>query len=254
MRIPFIAANWKMNTNLEEAITLVKNMLSSLDKVTGIDRVICPPFISLCTLKEYIKTTSIKMGAQNMYFQEKGAFTGEISPLMLNDIVDFVILGHSERRQYFYETDDLINKKIKSAIEHNLVPIFCIGENQEEKSSGVTDNVLARQLTIGLKDIAPLSSMVIAYEPVWAIGTGNAATGKDANSTIRTIRGMIGKLWDIETANDIRILYGGSVASSNISEFMVELDIDGALIGGAGLKADEFVSIVRQSADIKAAK
>ena len=254
MRTPLIAANWKMNTNVNEALALVKNMLSSLEKVTGVDRVICPPFVSLYTLKEFIKTTSIKLGAQNMYFQEKGAFTGEISALMLKDLVEFVILGHSERRQYFYETDEIINRKLKAAIEHELTPIFCVGENQEEKTSGITDNVLAHQLTNGLKDIDPLGSIVIAYEPVWAIGTGNAATSREANATIRTIRSMIGKLWDNQTANDIRILYGGSVSSSNISEFMAESDIDGALIGGAGLKADEFVSIVKQSADVKAAK
>jgi triosephosphate isomerase len=252
MRTPFIAANWKMNTDIQEALSLVKKMLSSLEKISGIDKVICPPFVSLHSIKEFIKTTSLKLGAQNMYFQEKGAFTGEISPVMLKDLVEFVILGHSERRQYFYETDDIINKKIKAAIEHKLTPIFCIGENQEEKTSGLTDNILSRQLTNGLKDINPLKSIVIAYEPIWAIGTGNAATGKDANNTIRTIRDIVGKVWDKETADYIRILYGGSVASVNIAEFMVEPEIDGALIGGAGLKADEFISIVKQSADIKA--
>jgi triosephosphate isomerase (TIM) len=252
MRTPFIAANWKMNTDVSDALALVEKMLSSLDKITGIDKVICPPYISLFSLKEFIKKTSLKLGAQNMYFQEKGAFTGEISPLMLKNLVEFVILGHSERRQYFFETDDIINKKIKAAIEHKLTPIFCIGENQEEKTSGLTDNVLTRQLTDGLKDINPLKSMVIAYEPVWAIGTGNAATGREASNTIRTIRDIVGKLWNKETASDIRILYGGSVASGNIAEFMGESEIDGALIGGAGLKADEFISIVKQSADIKA--
>jgi triosephosphate isomerase (TIM) len=252
MRTPFIAANWKMNTDVSDALALVEKMLSSLDKITGIDKVICPPYISLFSLKEFIKKTSLKLGAQNMYFQEKGAFTGEISPLMLKNLVEFVILGHSERRQYFFETDDIINKKIKAAIEHKLTPIFCIGENQEEKTSGLTDKVLTRQLTDGLKDINPLKSMVIAYEPVWAIGTGNAATGREASNTIRTIRDIVGKLWNKETASDIRILYGGSVASGNIAEFMGESEIDGALIGGAGLKADEFISIVKQSADIKA--
>jgi len=252
MRTPFIAANWKMNTDVSDALALVEKMLSSLDKITGIDKVICPPYISLFSLKEFIKKTSLKLGSQNMYFQEKGAFTGEISPLMLKNLVEFVILGHSERRQYFFETDDIINKKIKAAIEHKLTPIFCIGENQEEKTSGLTDKVLTRQLTDGLKDINPLKSMVIAYEPVWAIGTGNAATGREASNTIRTIRDIVGKLWNKETASDIRILYGGSVASGNIAEFMGESEIDGALIGGAGLKADEFISIVKQSADIKA--
>jgi triosephosphate isomerase len=252
MRTPFIAANWKMNTDVQEAAALVDKMLSSLEKISGVEKVICPPFVSLFTIKELIKTTSLKLGAQNMYFQEKGAFTGEISPIMLKELVEFVILGHSERRQYFYETDDMINKKLKAAIEHKLTPIFCIGENQEEKTSGLTDSVLSRQLTNGLKDIVPLKSMVIAYEPVWAIGTGNAATGRDANNTIRTIRDIVSKFWDKETAGNVRILYGGSVASGNIAEFMMEPEIDGALIGGAGLKADEFISIVKQSADIKA--
>jgi triosephosphate isomerase len=251
MRTPFIAANWKMNTDVPDALALVKKMLSGLEKISGVDKVICPPFVSLFTINEFIKATSLKLGAQNMYFQEKGAFTGEISPIMLMNLVEFVILGHSERRQYFFETDDIINKKIKAAIEHKLTPIFCIGENQEEKTSGITDSILTRQLTNGLKDIDPLKSMVIAYEPVWAIGTGNAATGREANKTIRTIRDIVGKLWNKETAGDIRILYGGSVASGNIAEFMMEPEIDGALIGGAGLKADEFISIVKQSADIK---
>jgi triosephosphate isomerase len=254
MRTPFIAANWKMNTTIDEALALVKNMLSSLEKVSDIDKVVCPPFISLYILKEYIKNTSVKLGAQNMYFRDKGAFTGEISPHMLAGLVDFVILGHSERRQYFFETDDIINKKIMAALDNKLIPIFCVGENQDEKASGITENVLARQLTAGLKQINPNNSIVIAYEPVWAIGTGNAATGKEANSTIRTIRDIVGKLWDKETADMIRILYGGSVASSNIAEFMAEPDIDGALIGGAGLKADEFISIVRKTAEINAAR
>jgi triosephosphate isomerase len=254
MRKPFIAANWKMNTNAGEALTLVKNILPDIEKVNGIDKVICPPFISLYILKEYMKGSSLKLGAQNMYFRDKGAFTGEISPLMLKNLVDFVILGHSERRQYFFETDDLINKKIKSALENQLIPIFCIGENQDQKSSGVTGDVLSRQLTSGLKDIAPNKDIVVAYEPVWAIGTGNAATGIEANATIRTIRNIIAKLWNKETADIVRILYGGSVVAANITEFIKEPDIDGALIGGASLKANEFIGIVRKTADIKAAR
>ncbi|MBM3142616.1 MAG: triose-phosphate isomerase [Chloroflexi bacterium] len=251
MRRPLIAGNWKMNTKLEEAENLVRAMLAELDSIDGAEKVLCPPFISLAILKELTKTTSVKLGAQNMHFEDRGAYTGEISPLMLTDLCDFVILGHSERRQYFAETDEIINKKVKKALGSGLKPILCIGESLEDNESGKAEQIIARQVKAGLAEVSPTSQLVIAYEPVWAIGTGRAATGKQANTTINLIRSIMANLWNRETAKAVRILYGGSVTSSNIAEFIAEPEIDGALVGGASLKASEFVSIVSQTASLK---
>jgi len=251
MRKPFIAGNWKMNTRTEEAESLVRAMLPELNNIEGVEKVLCPPFISLAAVQGLIKGTSIKLGAQNVYFEDKGAYTGEISPLMLKDLCDFVILGHSERRQYFAETDEQINKKIKKTLESGLKPILCVGESPEEQEADKTEQKISKQVNSGLAGISPNSQMVIAYEPIWAIGTGKAATGKQANATISLIRDILTKLWNKETAKTVRILYGGSVTSSNIGEFIGEADIDGALVGGASLKADEFVSIVRQTLHLK---
>jgi triosephosphate isomerase len=251
MRKPLISGNWKMNTQLEEAENLVRAMMTELDSIENVEKVLCPPFISLAAIKELIEGTSIKLGAQNMYFEDKGAYTGEISPLMLIDICDFVILGHSERRQYFAEADDLINKKVKKALEYGLKPILCVGESLEDNETGRTEQKITRQVNAGLAGISPTDQLVIAYEPIWAIGTGKAATGKQANTTISLIRSAVANLWDKKTAQTVRILYGGSVTSSNIAEFIAEADVDGALVGGASLKADEFVSIVRQTAGLK---
>ncbi len=251
MRRPLIAGNWKMNTKLEEAENLVRAMLAELDSIDGAEKVLCPPFISLAILKELTKTTSVKLGAQNMHFEDRGAYTGEISPLMLTDLCDFVILGHSERRQYFAETDEIINKKVKKALEFGLKPILCVGESLEDNESGKAEQIIARQVKAGLAEVSPTSQLVIAYEPVWAIGTGRAATGKQANTAISLIRSIVANLWNRETAKAVRILYGGSVTSSNIAEFIAEPEIDGALVGGASLKASEFVSIVSQTASLK---
>jgi triosephosphate isomerase len=251
MRKPLIAGNWKMNTKLEEAENLVRALRTELDSIDGVEKVLCPPFISLAAIKELIRDTSVKLGAQNMYFEDKGAYTGEISPLMLIDLCDFVILGHSERRQYFAETDDLINKKVKKALEFGLKPILCVGESLEDNEAGRIEQKITKQVNEGLAGINPTSQLVIAYEPIWAIGTGKAATGKQANATISLIRSILANIWNKETAKAVRILYGGSVTSSNIAEFIAEADIDGALVGGASLKADEFVSVVRQTASLK---
>ncbi|OGO57920.1 MAG: triose-phosphate isomerase, partial [Chloroflexi bacterium RBG_19FT_COMBO_47_15] len=239
MRKPLISGNWKMNTKLEEAKNLVRAMMAELDSIDNVEKVLCPPFISLAAIKELIKGTSIKLGAQNMYFEDKGAYTGEISPIMLTDLCDFVILGHSERRQYFAETDELINKKVKKALESGLKPILCVGESLEDNEAGKTEQKITRQVNAGLAGISPTSQLVIAYEPIWAIGTGKAATGKQANTTISLIRSIVANLWDKKTAQAVRLLYGGSVTSSNIAEFIAEADVDGALVGGASLKADE---------------
>ncbi|MFC1956318.1 triose-phosphate isomerase [Chloroflexota bacterium] len=247
MRVSLIAGNWKMNTTVSEAIGLVESMQTELDKVENIDKVICPPFISLVKVKELIRGSSVKLGAQNMFYEEKGAYTGEISPLMLADLCEYVIIGHSERRQYFYETGEIVNKKVKAALAVGLKPILCIGENLEENESGKTGVVVMEQLESSLAGIDNSNSLVIAYEPIWAIGTGRAATGGQANETISLIRINVSKLYGKKTAQDIRILYGGSVTADNTAEYLQQSDIDGALVGGASLKPTEFLSIVKQA-------
>lgn len=251
MRIPMIAGNWKMNTTVGEATELVKTMRDELEKVSNVDKVICPPFVSLAPVRELIKGSSIKLGAQNLYFAEKGAYTGEISPLMIADLCEFVIIGHSERRQYFNETGEVVNKKIVAALKVSLKPILCIGERLEENEVGKTEEVVTEQLSSSLADIADPNGLVIAYEPIWAIGTGKAATGEQANKTISFIRQNIARLYDDKLAQEMRILYGGSVTASNAAEFMQQPDIDGALVGGASLKATEFLSIVTQTSVLK---
>ncbi len=254
MRTPLIAGNWKMNTTLSEAIALVKKMRPGLEPVKGVEKVICPPFISLATVKELLKGSSIKLGAQNMYFEEKGAYTGEISPLMLAELCQFVILGHSERRHYFGESGEIIDKKVRAALKVGLEPILCIGETLEENEAGKTEEILVRQLGSSSDRIYYSGGLVLAYEPIWAIGTGRAASGQQANETIGFIRRHILKQHGKEIAQGVRILYGGSVNSANIAEFIKQPEIDGALVGGASIKADEFLSIVRQTSEIKRVK
>ena len=251
MRVPMIAGNWKMNTTVSDAIKLVNELRQGLDEIDNVDKVLCPPFISLVAVGELIKGSSIQLGAQNLYFEEKGAYTGEISPLMLTELCEFVIIGHSERRQYFNETDEFINKKVQAALKAGLKPILCIGERLEQNEAGLTAEVVTKQLRSALVGIDHLSRMIVAYEPVWAIGTGKAATGEQANQTIGLIRHNVSQLYDKETAQSVRILYGGSVTADNATEFMQQPEIDGALVGGASLKADQFLSIVRQTAEIK---
>jgi len=248
MRIPLIAGNWKMNTTLADAVVLVKEMRQRLDSIGGIEKVVCPPFISLAAVREVIQGSSIKLGAQNVYFEDKGAFTGEISPLMLKGLCDYVIIGHSERRQYFVESNELVNKKVKAAMRAGLKPIMCVGERLEENESDKTEQVVAEQVLQGLEGVSPNLDLVIAYEPVWAIGTGRAATSDQAQSTIAFIRSKVGQAIGKDVAQHVRILYGGSVTGVNIADLMTKPDIDGALVGGASLKAQEFISIVEQSA------
>ena len=251
MRIPFIAGNWKMNTTVAEAEKLVLEMLDKLDRIEGVEKVLCPPFVSLVAINMMLQGSSIKLGAQNMYFETKGAYTGEISPVMLSQLCEFVILGHSERRGYFGETDEIVNKKIKTALANKLKPILCVGERLAENETGKTEEVINRQVTAALNGIEPVRDLVIAYEPVWAIGTGKAASSAQAAATIQSIRDVVAKLWNKSIAQDLRILYGGSVTSANIAEFISHPEIDGALVGGASLKAEEFASIVEQTAEIK---
>jgi triosephosphate isomerase len=240
-----------MNTTAVEAERLVLEMLERLDRIEGVEKVLCPPFVSLVGISMMIENSSIKLGAQNMYFEGKGAYTGEVSPLMLRELCEFVILGHSERRRYFGESDEIVNKKVRAALASKLKPILCVGERLEENEAGKTQEVINRQMRGALNGIEPVHDLVIAYEPVWAIGTGKAASGKQAAATIQSIRDIVKKLWNESMAQDLRILYGGSVTSANVAEFVSLPDIDGALVGGASLKADEFVAIVEKTAEIK---
>jgi triosephosphate isomerase len=246
-RISMIAGNWKMNTTIDEAVKLVEAMLPGLEKVRGVEKVVCPPFVSLAAVREVLEGSEVKLGAQNVFYEDKGAYTGEVSPLMLAELCDVVIIGHSERRQYFGETDKLLEKKLQAVLKHGLEPIFCIGETLAENEAGRTAEVLRRQLEPLSDRMYFLGGMVIAYEPVWAIGTGRSATGKQANQIIGFIRREVAKRHGDGVADSLRILYGGSVTAENISEFMGQPEIDGALVGGASLKAGDFISITQQA-------
>jgi len=247
MRKPIIAANWKMNKTVAESIDFAKDLKSQTRDTFNVDIVICPPFISIAHVSEILKDTSIRAGAQNMYWEKSGAFTGEISPVMLRDAgCRYVILGHSERREYFKETDEDINKKIKSAFSYNLTPILCVGEKLNERESGQTLKVIEKQVRKGLEGLKAeeVKDMVVAYEPVWAIGTGKTATPADANEVHKFIRSTLKELFGEETANNIRIQYGGSVNGENVDSLMQEEDIDGALVGGASLTINAFMKII----------
>ena len=250
MRTPFVAGNWKMNTTVAEASALVTEMKDELDRIDGVDKVLCPPFVSLAAVKGLLEGSTVKLGAQNMYFEEKGAFTGEVSPAMVAELCQFVILGHSERRHLFGETDDDVNRKVRAALQFGLTPIICVGETLEEREARRTQEVVTRQITGGLQGVDSSHGFVVAYEPIWAIGTGKAANGPDANLTVAVIRNTLSQLMGEQAAMGIRILYGGSVTADNVAEFVMQAEIDGALVGGASLKADQFVAIVQQSAAI----
>jgi triosephosphate isomerase len=248
MRVPFIAGNWKMNTTVDEAVKLVNAMKPQLEAIDGVEIAFCPPFVSLAAVHDILNGNVIKLGAQNMFFEEKGAYTGEISPLMLKGLCEYVILGHSERRQYFGETSEYVNYKVKAAVKAELKPILCIGENLQEIEAGKTEEVVTGQLVKSLAGVDPYPGLVIAYEPVWAIGTGKAATGEQADKVISLIRQTATGIFDKDFAYNMRILYGGSVTGDNIAEFVGQPEIDGALVGGASLKPDQFISIVKQTA------
>jgi triosephosphate isomerase len=249
--MPIIAGNWKMNTNIYEATDLVKAMKKKLNSITGVEKVLCPPFISLTTVRDIIKGTSIKLGAQNMYYEHSGAYTGEISPVMLSGICEYVIIGHSERRAHFGESDQLVNKKIQAALSLNITPIVCVGETLEQNEAGETIEVVTRQIKAAFDGIESPQNTVVAYEPIWAIGTGKAARGEQANAISNVIRSIIAQLYGDSTAQNMRIQYGGSVTSSNVAEFIGQTEIDGALVGGASLKSAEFVGIVEQTSKLK---
>jgi triosephosphate isomerase (TIM) len=247
MRTPFVAGNWKMNKTVAEARELVSAMGVGLKAVQGVEKVICPPYISILAVANLLAGTDIGLGAQNMHWEEKGAFTGEVSPAMVKELCGYVILGHSERRQYFGETDQTVNKRVLAAQQHGIIPIVCVGETLEENEAGQTADVVRRQTLAALEgvsaDFAP--SLVVAYEPVWAIGTGRASSGENAQQVHgQVIRSVLVELFGQETAEKIRILYGGSVTGANAAEFFSQPDIDGALVGGASLK-DDFVLIAQ---------
>jgi triosephosphate isomerase len=247
-RKPFVAGNWKMNKTVEEARALVHSMASNLRAISGVETVLCPPATALLAVSAMLEDTGIGLGAQNMHWEEKGAFTGELSPAMVKEICRYVIIGHSERRQYFGETDETVNKKVRAAQKFDLTPIVCVGETLAEYESYRTSEVVSRQIKFGLADFSPAlaAGIVVAYEPVWAIGTGKASSGENANGVVKTvIRPALSALFGEQAAQAIRVLYGGSVTASNASEFFGQSEIDGALVGGASLKADEFVAITK---------
>jgi triosephosphate isomerase len=247
-RLPFIAGNWKMNKTVGEALDLARQMKTSLAKVDSVEVAVAPPFTALFAVGNELKGSRIVLAAQNLFWEEKGAFTGEISPAMLKEIgCGYVIIGHSERRQYFGETDETVNRRIKAAFKHGLKVIFCIGETLKEREEGKTFSVVERQMEGGLKGLKAEEArpMVLAYEPVWAIGTGKTATPEQAEEVHRFIRNKLGGLYSREIAEEIRIQYGGSVTPENIKGLMTQEDIDGALVGGASLQAETFSKIVR---------
>lgn len=254
MRKPFIAGNWKMHKTIAEAVALVQALRPLVADVTNVDIAVCPPFTALQAVTQALEGSNIAVGAQNMFWEEAGAYTGEISPLMLKELVTYVILGHSERRKYFGETDETVNRKVKAALQHGLLPIICVGEVLEEREAGKTAGVVRRQVLGAYQDIPADQARrtTIAYEPVWAIGTGKAATPEDANSVIGdVIRGTLASLYDEDTAQAIRVQYGGSVKPANIASFMEQPEVDGALVGGASLKADTFADIIRITAQVR---
>jgi len=247
-RLPFMAGNWKMNKTVGEAIDLVRELKTSISGVKGVEVAVAPPFTALYAVCKELEGSSIRLAAQNLYWEEKGAFTGEVSPLMLKEVgCHYVIIGHSERRQFFGEIDETVNRRIKAALLQGLKVIFCMGETLREREEGKTFPVIERQVEGGLKSLSDkeLKNMVIAYEPVWAIGTGKTATPGQAEEVHRFIRGKIEKLYSREVSEEIRIQYGGSVTPENIKGLMDQPNIDGALVGGASLKAESFSKIVR---------
>jgi triosephosphate isomerase (TIM) len=251
MRIPFVAGNWKMNKTIAEARELVAAMVPLLEVVKGVEKVLCPPFMALFPVAALLPGTDIGLGAQNMHWEAKGAFTGEIAPGMVAEFCKYVIIGHSERRKYFGETDETVNKRLTAAQTAGLVPIVCVGEVLEEYEAGQTPDVVSRQTLEGLKGLTPefARRVVVAYEPVWAIGTGHPSSGPNANAVVKdVIRPALEKLYGAEMAQTVRVLYGGSVTPINAAEFFAQPDIDGALVGGSSLKLEEFVAIVKAAA------
>jgi len=247
MRKPIIAGNWKMNKTLSEAVDFVEEVKGSIPSSETVESVVCSPALFLDKLVQITKGTDLKVGAQNMHFEDKGAFTGEISPVALKDLgVEYVIIGHSERREMFNETDETVNKKVHAAFKHGLIPIVCVGETLEEREAGKTNSIVENQVKKALEGLNAelVEKTVIAYEPIWAIGTGRSSSAQDANDVCQYIRGVIRELYSKEVADSVRIQYGGSVNPTNIKEYLSQPDIDGALVGGASLDPKSYLQLL----------
>lgn len=248
MRTPLIAGNWKMYKTIPEATKLLEELLKTVGSSTDVEVAVCPPFTALATVAGIIKGSNIRLGAQDLFWEKEGAYTGEVSPVMLADLgCHYVIIGHSERREYFGETDESVNRKVQAAFAHGIVPIVCVGETLEQRKANETDALVKSQIEKGLTGLNPgnAAKLVIAYEPIWAIGTGLSSDGPDANRVIGIIRQTLAQMYGSAVAEQVRIQYGGSVKPNNIKEFMAESEIDGALVGGASLDATSFTGIVK---------
>jgi len=248
MRTPIIAGNWKMHKTIAEAVLLARQVREAVAEIEGVETVLCPPFTALNAVEDVITDSKVGLGAQNMHFEDQGAFTGEVSPLMLKGWCDYVILGHSERRQFFGETNEGVNKKVKAALAHHISPIVCVGENLQQNEAGETEAFVGEQVKAAFAGLSAVDALrvVVAYEPIWAIGTGRTAQPEDANSIISgAIRGVLAGIYGDDTAQQIRIQYGGSVKPGNVEAIMAQPDIDGALVGGASLDVENFVALVK---------
>ena len=252
MPTSLVVGNWKMHTSVDEALRLASDLKAPLDSVPGVEKVICPPFVSLEPVSRVIEGSSIRLGAQNMYYEEQGAFTGEVSPTMLAGMCQYVILGHSERRQHFGETDELIGSKVKAAFAAGLGPILCVGETLEQRQQGMATQTVVGQIRVALDTLHNVHGLVVAYEPIWAIGTGVAATPETASEIMGgAILEVLTDLYGEQVAIEVPLLYGGSVNPGNVEGFVSEEHIHGALVGGASLKADQFVEIARITSSVK---
>jgi triosephosphate isomerase len=243
-----MAGNWKMYKTVSEGLALVEGLKANLADVKDKEIVVCPPFTALYAVGQAIKGSGIALGAQDLFWKAEGAFTGEVSPVMLVDLgVKYVIIGHSERREYFGETDETVNNKVKAALANGLLPIVCVGESLAQRDAGITNELVSNQIKAGLAGLNQVDAakIVIAYEPIWAIGTGRSSNGPDANQVSSVIRAAIADMYGKDTADKVRIQYGGSVKPGNIAEFMAESEIDGALVGGASLEIESFTKIVK---------
>ena len=252
MRVPVIAGNWKCHTRLESARALALGLRERIEGVGGVEKVVCPPFVYLQVVGETLAGSSIKVGAQDVHWEDDAAATGEVGPQMVAELAEYAIIGHSERRHQFGETDEAVNRKVKAALAVGLRPILCLGETLRERESERTEEVLVRQVRRGLEGVALPDGFIIAYEPVWAIGTGRAATVEMAEEAIAMVRREVASLAGAAKAGTVRILYGGSVTPENIAEFVGQTEIDGALVGGASLKVDAFAAIVEEAARVRA--